>query len=209
DRCRAGAAQLPAHPAPRPRAHGSSGEGGRQVNPLVGLLLLTTPTNPGPPRLPAGERPPIIREIGFDQRLGERVPLDAALRDEAGRTVRLGDYFGRKPVVLNLVYFDCPMLCTVSLNGLLSALDLVSFTPGQEFELITISFDPRETPPLAAAKKKAYLARYRRPSAGAGWHSLTGRYSARILGVVRVLGVLTVLALGGFIVTMRRRERAG
>lgn len=264
------------------------------MSPLVGLLLLTTPTNPGPPDLPAGERPPIIREIGFDQRLGESVPLDAVFRDEGGRTVRLGDYFGARPVVLSLVYFDCPMLCTVSLNGLASALDFVSFTPGREFELVTVSFDPRETPGLASAKKKAYLARYKRAGAEAGWHfltgdaaaidriteavgfryawdeetkqfahpaglvvltpagkisrylfgieyapkdlrlalvesgegkvggpvdsfllycyqynPLTGRYSASILNVVRLGGIAIVLALGGFIFMMRRRERAG
>jgi len=144
------------------------------MSPLAGLLLLTTPTNPGTPVLPAGERPAIVREIGFDQRLGESLPLDAVFRDEAGRRVRLGDYFGRRPVVLNLVYFDCPMLCTVSLNGLASALEVVSYTPGLEFELVTVSFDPKETPGLAAAKKKAYLARYPRPQAEAGWHFLTG-----------------------------------
>src|SRR4029453_246611 len=92
--------------------------------------------------------------------------------------VHLGDYFGRKPVALNLVYFDCPMLCTVSLNGLASALDVVSFLPGREFELLTISFDAREGPSLAAHKKKAYLARLKRPGAEAGWRFLTGDKSS-------------------------------
>ena len=123
---------------------------------------------------PEDARPPILRDIGFDQRLGEAVPLDVALRDEAGRAVRLGDYFGRRPVVLSLVYYECPMLCTLALNGLLSALKTLSFDVGKEFEVVTVSFEPRETPELAAAKKQAYLERYGRPGAAEGWHFLTG-----------------------------------
>jgi protein SCO1 len=119
-------------------------------------------------------RPSALREVGFDQRLGERLPLDLAFRDETGREVRLGDYFGQRPVVLSLVYYECPMLCTLTLNGLVSAMGVLPWTPGQEFELVTVSFDPRETPAQAAAKKKAYLARYKRPEAAAGWHFLTG-----------------------------------
>jgi len=138
---------------------------------LLVALLLAGGAEPSPVVL---EPPSALREVGFDQRLGESLPLDVALRDESGREVRLRDYFGRKPVALNLVYFDCPMLCTVSLNGLASALDVVSFLPGREFELLTISFDSREKPSLAAHKKKAYLARLKRPGAELGWHFLTG-----------------------------------
>ena len=123
---------------------------------------------------PAAVKPPILQEIGFDQRLGETVPLDIALRDEAGRTVRLGDFFGQRPVVLTLVYYDCPMLCTLTLNSLAGALSTLAFDIGREFEVVTVSFDPREKPPLAAGKKKAYLSRYGRPGAEAGWHFLTG-----------------------------------
>ena len=90
----------------------------------------------------------------------------------------LGDYFGRRPVVLSLVYYDCPMLCTLTLNGLVSALDVLSFDAGREFEVVTVSFDPRETPELAAAKKAAYLQRYERPGAAEGWHFLTGDEAA-------------------------------
>jgi protein SCO1/2 len=97
-----------------------------------------------------------------------------ALRDESGREVRLGDYFGRRPVVLSLVYYECPMLCTLTLNGLVSALSVLSFQPAREFEIVTVSFDPEDTPAAAAAKKKAYLARYGRGGAAAGWHFLTG-----------------------------------
>lgn len=126
------------------------------------------------PAPPAGERPRILSDVGFDQRLGETVPLDAVFRDESGRAVKLGDYFGQRPVVLSLAYYECPMLCTVVLNGLASALDVVSYDPGKEFEVVTVSFEPRETPELAAAKKATYLRRYRRPGAAAAWHFLTG-----------------------------------
>jgi protein SCO1/2 len=137
---------------------------------------------------PDNVKPTILREIGFDQKLGDALPLDVPFRDETGKAVRLRDYFtAGRPVVLNLVYFDCPMLCTVSLNGLTSALDVASVTPGQEFELLTISFDSRETPGLASAKKKAYLARYKRAGAAAGWHFLTGD-QASIDSVTRAVG---------------------
>jgi protein SCO1/2 len=137
--------------------------------------------------LPAGEKPRALRDVGFDQRLGERVPLEATFKDETGRTVRLGDYFGKKPVVLLLAYYQCPMLCTLSLNGLTSALIALPFTPGRDFELITVSFEPKETPALAAAKKRAYLRRYQREGADKGWHFLTGDQAA-IDALTRAVG---------------------
>ena len=141
---------------------------------LLALLpaLASAQMGAAPPPQPA--TPGVLQEIGFDQRLGEAVPLDLAFTDEDGRAVKLADYFGEKPVVLSLVYYECPMLCTISLNGLAGALEVLSFVPGQEFEVVTVSFDPEETAALAAAKKKAYMARYRRPEAHAGWHFLTG-----------------------------------
>jgi protein SCO1/2 len=263
----------------------------------AGLVLASaahaaTPlTYPGPS---SNEKPSLLREIGFDQKLGNALPLDAVFLDETGATVRLGDYFGKRPVVLTLVYFDCPMLCNISLNGLTSALDILSFEPGRDFELVSISFDPKEKPAQAAAKKKVQVARYNRPSAASGWHFLTGsqasidrvtqavgfryvwdaetkqyahpagtvvatadgrvsrylfgieyapkdlrlalvesgdgkvgglvdqallfcyqynphsgRYSAAIIGVIQVAAILTLLALGGFIFLMWRREKAG
>jgi protein SCO1/2 len=144
----------------------------------VVLLLTLVPTLAAaqmgsvPPPRPA--TPGVLQEVGFDQHLGETVPLDLAFTDETGKSVKLSDYFGRKPVVLSLVYYQCPMLCTISLNGLAAALEVLSFVPGQEFEVVTVSFDPTESPTLAAAKKQAYMARYRRPEAHAGWHFLTG-----------------------------------
>jgi protein SCO1/2 len=130
--------------------------------------------------------PPALREVGFDQRLDEQVPLDLPFRDEAGRSVQLRDYFGRKPVVLVLAYFKCPMLCTQVLNGLVRAMLDMPLSAGEDFEVLTVSFDPRETPELAAAKKKTYLERYGRPGAEAGWHFLTGEEDAirRLTGAV-------------------------
>jgi protein SCO1/2 len=119
-------------------------------------------------------RPQILREIGFDQHLGASVPLDTVLRDEHGNDVRLGDLFQGRPVVLSLNYYACPMLCTVSLNGLASALNVLRFDAGKEFEIVTLSFDSKETPPLALAKKNVYLSRYKRPGASDGWRFLTG-----------------------------------
>jgi protein SCO1/2 len=151
---------------------------------LLAALVLSGAASVNPRAL---EAPPALKEVGFDQKLGATLPLDAPFVDEAGREVRLGDYFGKKPVVLNLVYFDCPMLCTVSLNGLESALQVLAFLPGREFELVTISFDAKEGPALAAQKKRAHLTRLQRTGAEAGWHFLTGRPAA-IQAVSRAVG---------------------
>jgi len=118
--------------------------------------------------------PAALREIGFDQNIDQRVPLDTAFRDEAGARVHLGDYFGTKAVVMVFAYYDCPMLCTQVISGLSSALGVMSLNPGKDFEIVTVSFNPRDTPASAAAKKAVYLERYRRPGAAEGWHFLTG-----------------------------------
>jgi protein SCO1/2 len=115
-----------------------------------------------------------LREVGFDQNLDRALPLDVPFSDEEGRTVRLAEFFGRQPVVLAFVYYDCPLLCTQVLNALAGAVDVLSLRAGKDFQLVTISFDPREKPPLAAAKKAAFLQRYKRPGAQAGSHFLTG-----------------------------------
>ncbi len=125
-----------------------------------------------------GPLPPVLRRVGFDQRLNEQVPLDLEFRDEAGKAVKLGDYFGKRPVILVLAYYRCPMLCTLVLNGLAQGLRAMPFTLGKEYNVVTVSFDPRETPALAAAKKKTYLASYGRPGAAEGWHFLTGKAPA-------------------------------
>ncbi|MCH8275307.1 MAG: SCO family protein [Armatimonadetes bacterium] len=117
-------------------------------------------------------------DVGLDQRLGEQVPLDVTFRDEAGRTVTLGDYLGDRPVVLGLVYYRCPMLCNQVLNGMLKVLRVVKYDVGKEFDVVLVSIDPRETPDVAAAKKESYVRSYSRPGAEEGWHFLTGDEAA-------------------------------
>ena len=131
--------------------------------------------------------PESLRNVGIDQRLNEQVPLDLVFRDETGKAVRLGDYFGRRPVILNLVYFECPMLCTQVLNGLVSSLKVLSFSANQEFDIVTVSFNPQEGSPLAAAKKESYLNRYGRSGASGGWHFLTG-HEESIQALTRAVG---------------------
>ena len=126
-------------------------------------------------------------EIGIDQKLDEQLPLDLSFNDEEGRPVALHQFFGEKPVILSLVYYDCPMLCTQVLNGLLSSLQVLSFDVGEEFEVVTVSFDPGETAELAAAKKREYLKRYNRDGAEDGWHFLTGTQD-QIDGLTQALG---------------------
>jgi protein SCO1/2 len=139
---------------------------------LCSLMLRAVPA--------AGSRgddalPPALRDVGIDQRLGEPLPLGLRFCDEAGKSVRLGDYFhDGKPVLLVLAYYRCPMLCTLVLNGLVKALQDVPLDAGGQFEVVAVSFDPRETPPLAAAKKAVYVEQYGRPRTERGWHFLTG-----------------------------------
>jgi protein SCO1/2 len=135
-------------------------DGARGVRPQAGV--------------PASQMPGALADVGFDQRLNERLPLDATFSDEEGRTVQLGKYFGTKPVVLAFAYYECPMLCTQILNGLTTALRVLTESVGSEFEVVVISFDPRETPTLASGKKKAYIDRYDRRGSEHGWHFLTG-----------------------------------
>jgi protein SCO1 len=134
-----------------------------------------------PPRhapIPAGEKPRDLQDVRIDQKLDEPLPLDAVFRDESGNEVKLGAYFGQKPVVLALVYYSCPMLCNQVLNGMTSSLDVLkAFSIGKEFEVVTVSFDPRESPEVAQQKKDTYLAWYKREGAAQGWHFLTGDQS--------------------------------
>ena len=123
---------------------------------------------------PAAGKVRLLEDVGIDQKLGDNLPLDITLRNENGSAVRLGSYFGERPVVLSLVYYKCPMLCNQVLNGLTSALDVVSFDVGKEFDVVTVSFDPKETPELARSKKETYIQWYKRPGAADGWHFLTG-----------------------------------
>lgn len=123
----------------------------------------------------AGEPPgTTLSRVGYDQNLDAQLPLGLAFRDEAGRPVRLGDYFGTKPVALALVYYRCPMICGEELKGLARSLKPLSMTVGDEFDVVVVSIDPTETPELAASKKEGVLERYGRPESAKGWHFLTG-----------------------------------
>ena len=124
--------------------------------------------------LPASAMPPVLRDVSFEQRLNQRLRLNLPFRDETGRGVRLGDYFGEKAVILALVYYNCPMLCTQVLSGLASSLKVVTFGAGVEFTVVVVSFDSSETPDQAAAKKRWMLNEYGRPETADGWHFLTG-----------------------------------
>jgi protein SCO1/2 len=123
----------------------------------------------------AGAVPAELSGVGIDQRLGNRVPLDLPFRDQDGRVVRLGDCFQRgRPVLLTLNYSNCPMLCSVQLNGLVDALKQLSFTPGEEFEIVTVSIDPLEQPARARLTKEKYIGELERPAAAKGWQFLVG-----------------------------------
>ncbi len=119
-------------------------------------------------------QPAVLNDVGIDQKLGEQVPGDLIFRDDAGQRVLLGDYFGKRPLILALVYYKCPMLCTMVLNDLTKSLNGMNLTAGRQFDILTVSFDPHETPALAAEKKRQYLRAYRRDGAETGWHFLTG-----------------------------------
>src|ERR1700693_5720774 len=135
----------------------------------------------------SSETPALLRDVGIEQKLNEQVPLDLAFRDETGRTVALREYFGQKPVILAMVYYECPMLCTQVLNGLLTSLKVLPLDVGKQFNVITVSFNPRENPGLAANKKRVYVGLYARPGAAEGWHFLTGD-EAPIKELARALG---------------------
>jgi protein SCO1/2 len=146
-------------------------------------------SRPYEPRAPSG-LPRALNGVGIDQKLNEQLPLDLVFRNENGENVKLGSYFGKKPVVLSLVYYQCPMLCNQVLNGMVTAFKVMAFKPGEEFEVVTVSFDPRETPALAASKKKTYvdyLPEAKRSGAASGWHFLTGD-EASIKAITDVVG---------------------
>jgi protein SCO1/2 len=122
--------------------------------------------------------PQVLQKVGVSQRLNQPLPLGAAFVDETGKPVTLGDYFGKRPAILSLVYYNCPLLCSEEMDGLTSALEMVKLTPGKDFDVILISIDPSETPELASKRKAFYLKRYGRPETAAGWHYLTGQRPA-------------------------------
>ena len=126
---------------------------------------------------PSTGLPKALRDVRIEQKLNQQLPLDLVFRDENGQEVKLGKYFGQKPVVFALVYYDCPQLCTQILNGMVTTFRVLPFQIGKEFDVVTISFDPRETAALAATKKKVYvdyLPEKMQAGANIGWHFLTG-----------------------------------
>ena len=114
------------------------------------------------------------RDVGLDQKLNGQVPLELSFKDETGKSIHLSDYFGKKPVILNLIFYRCPGVCTLELDGMAKAFNKLHFNAGEEFDVITVSINPKEGPSLAADKKDSYLQIYKRPSAVQGWHFLTG-----------------------------------
>jgi protein SCO1 len=158
------------------------------VTVLLGFVLGGFVFSDALPRASADSAlPQILKDVGFDQRLNEPVPLDVVFHDEEGREVKLGDYFGAKPVVLVMAYFRCPMLCTQVLNGLVEGLRETRLTMGQDFRVLTVSFDPSDSPKMAAAKKQNYIRAYGDPQAAADWHFLTGT-QASIDRLARAVG---------------------
>ncbi len=153
----------------------------KEVRHIVGIVALllapgvlraqVVPGNAGPA---ASAMPAALQDVGFSPPLNGPMPLDVFFRDETGRSVRLREYFGQKPVVLAFVYYRCPMLCDQVAQGVVGVLRMLSFNPGRDYEVVFISFDSRETPEMAAEKKKKALAHFRRPEADSGWHFLTG-----------------------------------
>ncbi len=148
-----------------------------QSSPLrlgVALIMLVAIAGPAEAQL-VSEVPEALDEVGVTEHLDAKLPLDARFRDESGEWVELGSYFdGERPVILTLNYYRCPMLCGLQLNGVVDGLEQMDWSPGEEFEMVTVSINPLETPELATAKKQNYLKRLQRPSAGSGWHFLTG-----------------------------------
>ena len=159
--------------------HSVGAAGPRPASILLSLVILTAAAvgqamTTGIMSPPANVRPPYLQNVGIEQHLDAQVPADLAFTDDTGRPVKLGDYFGKKPLILNLVYYNCTMLCGEALAGLSGSMKMIKFNVGDEFEVVTVSFNPKETPQIAAAKKAEYLKRYGRPGAAAGWHFLTG-----------------------------------
>jgi protein SCO1/2 len=130
------------------------------------------------PGTPADQQPLLLKQISIEQRLNTPLPLHLAFTDETGEAVQLGDYFGKRPVLLSLVYYQCKILCPEEIDGLVGALEMVKFNPGKDFNVVFVSIDPTETPAIAAREKAFYMKRYGRPGDASGWHFLTGQEPA-------------------------------
>lgn len=152
---------------------------------LLGMCLMLSSVTPT--WADGGTSDDIVNKVGFDQRLNEQVPFDLMFRDETGALVRFGSYFGTKPVVLMLGYLGCPNLCSIVSKGMVASFNQLSFNVGDQFNVVSVSIDPRETPDIAATKKTEYLRDYNRPGAAQGWHFLTGE-EAMIAKLAKAVG---------------------
>lgn len=147
---------------------------------LLAQMICSPPFISAAPEAPSSldmtgmDRPDVLKGVSIEQRLNSQIPLDTTFRDEYGQTVSLSGYFGKRPVVLALVYYECPMLCTQILNGVVQTAKEMTFTPGRDYDVVVISFDPRETPVQAMAKKQTYMRSFGHPETAGGWHFLTG-----------------------------------
>jgi len=127
---------------------------------------------------PSDQQPLLLQKISIQQRLNQQIPLNLEFRDETGKVVHLGDYFGKRPVILSLVYYQCKILCPEEIDGLVGALEMLKFNPGRDFNVVFVSIDSSETPAIAAREKAFYMKRYGRPQDVNGWHFLTGQEPA-------------------------------
>ena len=159
------------HPAAQVSTYGAKGLPAMNTTPM------------GPPNT----KPSILSGVGIAQHLNYQLPLDLTFTDDTGKLVRLGSYFGKKPAIFMLVYYRCPMLCSEELEGLTSALMMINFRPGKDFNIIVISIDPDETTAMAAAKKQEYVKMYGHPETADGWHFMTGT-QANIDKITSVVG---------------------
>ena len=141
---------------------------------LALLLGATTPLSADEGLVDPSDMPGPLKEVGFNQKIGDVLPLDATFVDEAGKTVTLGDYFGERPVILAFVYYDCPMLCSLVMNGLAKSVGVLEFNAGDAFDVVAISVDPTDTPAKASKTKLEAVQRYGRPETAKGWHFLSG-----------------------------------
>lgn len=142
---------------------------------LLGVLAAGAQTVPGNAGPASQGLPPILQNVGFEPTLNARLPLDLTFRDETGQNVQLRDYFSQRPVLLAFVYYGCPMLCDELEKGVVGSLRVLSFNPGRDYEVVFVSFDPRESPEMAAEKKASAMKEFHRPATANGWHFLTGR----------------------------------
>ncbi len=141
---------------------------------LMAQAVVASPEAPGGLDMSGSARPDILKGVTIEQRLNSQLPLDAVFRDENGTTVPLSKYFTKRPVVLALVYYECPMLCTQILNGVVRTAKNMTLMPGKDYDVVVISFDPNETPAMAKAKKATYMKEFGHPETADGWHFLTG-----------------------------------